>query len=46
MDLKKKLKVIGIFGRSFPYILKLVLKKKEITNYLNDPYTIIFRNRD
>lgn len=40
-DVEKKLKVISIFCHFSPYIVQLFLKYKEITNCLNEPYTII-----
>ena len=45
-DVKKKLKVISLFDHSSSYTVELVLKKQEITNCLNDPYTVIFKSVD
>ena len=37
--------MITLFDHSSSYTVELVLKKQEIINCLNDPYTVIFKNR-
>ena len=44
MDIKKKFKVISLSGHTSPYIDELVLKNNKVTNFVNDHYTIFFKN--